>query len=101
MARTISLHTADPGEFGANEISGDINYRRVETVWLDLPGVDPGDGSCRCTGGGVRFTIPDGMVATHFGCWNVSGDYSFGGPLDRPAPAGLAVITPVYVHREA
>ena len=65
-AAFVSLHTADPGTTGANEVSGG-GYARVALTWT--PG--PVDGQVTAS---ATVTVAAGVAITHVGLWpSVSG----------------------------
>lgn len=70
-----SLHSADPGTTGANEISGG-SYTRVESVF-------PIAGNGASTMPGATHDIPAGTTVTHFGRWTsqVAGTFFTGAAL--------------------
>lgn len=83
----ISLHTADPGETGANEVSGNA-YARVAVTnnATNWPAAAAGLKS-----NGIVFTFPTPTGAgwgtvTHFGIWDAAsaGNNLFGGALSVP-----------------
>lgn len=81
--RYISLHTADPGVNGANEVSGG-SYARQEVTWHDV-GSDPTN---RKNASVVQFptaTTAWGNVA-YFGVWDAAtnGNFLGGGMFDEP-----------------
>lgn len=71
----ISLHSADPGTTGANEISGGT-YSREQTDW-------PAPAASAVTGSAVTLDVPSGTTITHWGLWSAAsgGTFIFGGPL--------------------
>lgn len=82
----MSLHTADPGTTGANEISG--SRISVPTdVW------DVADEQITTNGTRIDFpNIPTNTV-THIGVWSIDGEFMFGGELANPINATLPVQT--------
>lgn len=64
-----SLHTADPGSTGANEVAGGL-YARLALTWT--PGGT--DGNISVT---VTFDAPNGTVVTHIGVWTAASGGSF------------------------
>ncbi len=72
----ISLHTADPGETGANEITAGAYAR--QTIAFDAPtdGVFPNTADVD-----VPVSTSDHGTITHFGIWDAStaGNYLTGG----------------------
>lgn len=66
IGNTISLHTADPGTTGANEVTGGTPaYARKTTTWTG------GTADGVVTGSAVVFDVPAGTY-THLGVWNGS-----------------------------
>lgn len=61
-ATHLSLHTADPGDTGADELSGG-SYARAALVW--------GSASAGIvTASPVAFAVPADTTITHLGFWN-------------------------------
>lgn len=58
-----SLHTADPGGTGANEVTGG-GYTRIAAVW------DPSSGAVAALDAPLNFVGPLGGPATHIGFWS-------------------------------
>lgn len=90
-ATFISLHTADPGTAGANELTGG-SYGRVATTWGAVT-----DGSV--TGSAATINVPAGTTITHWGLWSAGsgGTFYVGGPLSAPedfGSAGTYALTP-------
>lgn len=75
----MSLHTADPGESGGDEINGE-GYSRVE---VKLSRVAPGTVTNE---EGISFRDLPAAKITHFGVWDErdGGNYLMGGPLAMP-----------------
>lgn len=71
----FSLHTADPGTTGANEVVGG-NYARVQATF-------PAAASGASTTAGATHNVPAGTTVTHFGRWSAetAGQFYTGGPL--------------------
>lgn len=94
LGNEISLHSAQPGATGANEVA----VERQETRWG--PGRINADGTAECVGSPCSFTLDSGTTCTHFGVWN--GDsFLFGAPIDPPVTidevgGGTVVLTPSY-----
>lgn len=75
----IGLHTADPGDTGANEVTGGA-YARQQTDW-------PAPTSPAVTGSSVTINVPAGTTITHWGLWKtVSGTTQFLYGAALPAP---------------
>lgn len=70
----VSLHTADPGSTGANEVTGG-GYARALLTWT--PG--PTDGTVTGT---ATVTTAAGVAITHAGLWTAASGGSF---LDKAA----------------
>lgn len=79
-ATHVSLHTADPGTTGANEVSGG-GYTRAPITWV--PG--PTDGQVTGT---ASVTTAAGVSITHVGLWSASSGGTF---LDKAS--GVATST--------
>lgn len=71
----ISLHTADPGTAGANEVPGGT-YARQLTSWNTVTG-------SAVTGSPVTLDVPSGTTITHWGLWSAltGGNFLYGGQL--------------------
>lgn len=80
----ISLHTADPGTTGANEVSGG-SYARVQTTWGTAA-----NGSL--SGSQVTINVPASTTVAYFGVWSAStaGTFTFGGSLPASQAFGTA-----------
>lgn len=89
QAQWISIHTGDPGQNGANEVS----TARKQTTWAAAVGG-------LIVGTEVTIDVPAGTNVTHVGYWSAqtggvcrewvdSADISF-------TPAGQVKITPKY-----
>ncbi len=77
-ATYISLHTADPGTTGANEVTGGSPaYARKAATWGTAA-----SGS-RALSSAVVFDVPAGVSITHFGLWSAatSGNFQAGDAL--------------------
>lgn len=81
----ISLHTADPGETGANEVASSNNYSRASVTnnATNFPAASAGSKS---NGTAINFATPSGAgwgTVTHFGIWDAAstGNFLFGGAL--------------------
>jgi hypothetical protein len=77
LATHASLHTADPGTTGANEVAGG-SYARVPITWA------ASSGGAKTLTAAVTLQIPSGTTITHFGLWSASsgGTFRGGGTLD-------------------
>ncbi|GAA1470060.1 hypothetical protein NE857_31630 [Nocardiopsis exhalans] len=85
-----SLHTADPGSTGANEVSGG-DYERVPVAW------DPPSGGAITADDELVFLVPalGSDEVTHVGLWNASGDWLIDAAAAVPQPfptAGTATV---------
>lgn len=60
-----SLHSADPGATGANELSGGAYARKSVTI----PAASGGERKLSTT---TRFDVPAGATVSHVGYWNGS-----------------------------
>jgi len=77
-SRFISLHTADPGNTGANEVSG-FAYARVAGGTFNQSGNNP---TSATNAAAIEFPVATGNwgTITHFGVWSlVSGGTFYGG----------------------
>jgi hypothetical protein len=76
QANYVSLHTADPGTTGANEVAGG-SYARQAITWSA-----PTSADLRSSNAPV-FNVPGSTTITHFGLWTAAsgGTYITGGPL--------------------
>ena len=102
----ISLHTADPGETGANEVTGS-GYVRVLTVWgaSAIVNTVPDVGKARITGTKITFNVPGNQAITHFGVRagtvGSPGAFLYGNPLTPGATlsaAGQLDVTPSHLY---
>lgn len=72
-ADRFSLHTADPGETGANEVTGG-GYARGIGAWAAA------SGGSSLLAGPVDFTNLPAVTVTHFGVWTPTSVFVGGGP---------------------
>lgn len=89
VAVRASLHTAEPGETGADEVVG-AGYGRQTAAW------DPAVGGLAVPEDGVAFDVPAGVTVTHAGFWTVAGVW-LGGEAVTPtafAAAGIYTLHP-------
>lgn len=91
----ISLHTADPGQTGASEVSGGSPaYARKQTTWGAAS-------SGTATGSEVLFDVPPGTTVTHVGIWSASTSGTFREYADSAdvafTPQGQLKVTPSIV----
>jgi hypothetical protein len=81
----VSLHSADPGDTGASELSGG-GYARaaVTNNSTNFPAASGGE---KANANPIEFpeATADWPQATHFGVWDAStgGNFLVGGPLDE------------------
>lgn len=68
--RKMSLHTADPGSTGANEVTGG-SYARQNAGYAAASG-----GACALSGS-VSFTSMPAVTVTHIGIWDSAGTPQF------------------------
>jgi hypothetical protein len=90
-ATYISLHSADPGTTGANEIAGGL-YVRVATTW-------GGAAASSMAGSQVTIQVPASTTVAYWGVWTTStaGTYYEGGILpasETYTGAGIYQLTP-------
>ena len=75
----ISLHSADPGSTGANELAASNHYARQQADW------DEASGKATANSDAELFSASGGdwATATHFAVWSAvtSGTFHFGGAL--------------------
>ena len=77
----VSLHTADPGETGASEVTGGSYVRKVATC--DAAANPAGTTQHR---GNIQYTSMPAVTVTHVGLWDASSGVNFlwGGSLVAP-----------------
>jgi hypothetical protein len=90
----ISLHTGNPGDTGANEVSGGSPaYARKQTTWGSAV-------SGLITGSEVVFDVPPGTTVTHVGINSASTSGTFRDWADSAditfTPQGQVKVTPKY-----
>ena len=75
VGQWLSLHHADPGSTGTNELTGGSPaYARQQGVW------DPASGGVLTLAGPEVFDVPASSNVTHYGVWSaVSGGTFYGG----------------------
>lgn len=74
----LSLHTADPGETGASEVSGGAGpYARQAVNW------DPASAGAVVSDGAIDFPGMPAVTVTHVGIWSAAsgGTFVWGGAL--------------------
>jgi len=74
LAQKFSLHTANPGTTGANEVTGG-SYARVAAAWAAASGAVAHPSAT------ATLNVPGGTTITHFGMWTNAGVFVGGGPL--------------------
>lgn len=90
----ISLHTANPGQAGANEVASANNYSRVAVTnnSTNFPN-SSGSPATKSIGAAINFPTPSGSwgTATHFGIWDAStaGNFVTGAALTSSQAIGL------------
>lgn len=102
----ITLHSADPGTTGANELAGG-GYAAKLTVWpAAVDGAGGDAGKAVATGSQQTFDVEAGDTAAWWGCWagtvGARGAFLFGRPL-TPSIAiaganGQIAVTPVQTY---
>jgi hypothetical protein len=94
----LSLHSADPGVTGANELAAAEAYARVQIRPTGAGAGTMSAASARASSNSTDLVFPeaggDGWAqATHFGIWDAAsgGNYVIGGALTTPRTAGVGV----------
>lgn len=100
LGASISLHAADPGTTGANEIAGG-GYARKTTVWGAAAIVGS---NAVVTGSTQRFDVEASDAALWYGVWN-GGTFLYGRPLTpgvtmNAAGNGQIDVTPTYTYSQ-
>jgi hypothetical protein len=94
-ATYASLHTADPGATGDNELSGG-SYVRVPITW------NPASGGSKSIVAPQTVQIPVGSDFTHFGMWDAvsGGTFAGSGLLDsaQSYPTGGTYLLNIVVN---
>ena len=102
----ITLHSADPGVNGANEIAGG-GYAAKLTAWGAA--VIQGDGTAKSTGTTQQFAVEASDAALWFGVWAgtvaARGAFQYGRALTpgvtiSAAGNGLVDVTPTYTFAQ-
>lgn len=88
----ISLHTADPGATGANEVEADSDtaYVRKTPSWAASAGGE------KALSGNLIFDVPAGTTVTHIGFWESGSDPVFHGSASLDSPevfSGAGTLT--------
>jgi len=98
----ITLHSADPGTTGANELAGG-GYAAKQTVWP--ASTIQGDGTALAIGSMQQFAVEANDSALWYGVWagtvGARGAFQYGRPLTpgvtiSAAGNGLVDVTPRY-----
>lgn len=78
----VSLHDADPGETGANEVAGGSYARQTGTF--------SGSGGTFDNTADIDFTSMPAVTVTHVGLWDASsgGNFLWGGALSASKAVG-------------
>lgn len=97
LGNKITLHSADTGTTGANELAGG-GYAPKNTAWS--PAAIQGDGSAKITGTTQRFDVPANGAAKWFGVWN-GATFLYGRALTpgvtiNEVGPGKVDVTPTY-----
>lgn len=79
----VSLHTAEPGDTGANEVAGG-SYARVAVAAADWVSAAPvGGGSATWNAYDISFADMPETVVTHLGLWSSDGTvFIMSAPID-------------------
>lgn len=102
----ITLHSADPGTTGANEIAGG-GYAAKLTAWG--ASVIQGDGTAKATGTTQQFSVEASDAALWYGVWAgtvaARGAFQYGRQLTpgvtiSAAGNGLVDVTPTYTFAQ-
>jgi hypothetical protein len=72
VALRASLHTADPGSSGTNEVTGG-SYARQPIDW------NAAASGALDNNTNPAFAVPSATTVTHFGIWNTAGTVFYGG----------------------
>jgi hypothetical protein len=107
QGRLISLHSTDPGETGAGEISGS-GYAKQLTTWgaASVVSGGPNDGRSQITGSTVTFSVPGATAINFYGVWSgasagTPGNFLYGKALQPGATltaAGQITVTPSHAY---
>lgn len=106
LGATISLHSADPGTNGANELAGG-GYAKKQTVWGAA--VITG-GNAVITGSTQRFDVEANDAALWYGVWSGTpgspGSFRYGRPLTpgvtiNSAGNGQVDVTPTFTYSQS
>jgi hypothetical protein len=102
LGATISLHSADPGTTGANELAGG-GYARKATVWGAA--AIQGDATAKITGTTQQFDVEQNDSAQWFGVWTAGGVFRYGRALTPGvtivgSQPGKVDVTPTYSYAQ-
>lgn len=100
LGADLSLHSADPGTNGANELAGG-GYARKTTVW---GGAVITGGNAVITGSTQRFDVEANDSAQWYGVWS-GATFLYGRPLTpgvtiSAAGNGQVDVTPTYTYSQ-
>ncbi|QJD50430.1 hypothetical protein SEA_CHRIS_28 [Mycobacterium phage Chris] len=98
----ISLHSADPGTTGANEITGGT-YARKTTTWGTAAIVSGGSdaGKAQIVGSTINFGVPGGVAVAYYSVRKSDGTFLYAKPLTPGVTlnaAGSIDVTPSHVY---
>jgi len=86
-----SLHTADPGTNGANEVAGGTYARQAVTMGAASAGA-------RAASNQPVFNVPASTTVAHIGLWNSSTFLGSADPVDEIfANAGTYTVTAISI----
>lgn len=80
-AVSASLHTADPGATGTDELTGGT-YARQAITWAAASGGTVGSSA------GLTFSVPGGNTVTYLGLWDSAAAFLGGIVLSSPESYG-------------
>ncbi|QIG61540.1 hypothetical protein SEA_XIMENITA_30 [Mycobacterium phage Ximenita] len=93
----LSLHSADPGTTGANEITGG-SYARKTFAW-STPVM--AGGLATAAGATQQMNVPAGVAITHYGIRTTGGTFLYGKALNPGATLnanGVIDVTPTHTY---
>ncbi|QFP94816.1 hypothetical protein SEA_MARSHAWN_30 [Mycobacterium phage Marshawn] len=98
----ISLHSADPGTTGANELTGG-SYARKTTTWgaatIITGGAD--NGKAQIVGSTLQFNVPGNVAVAFYAVRKADGTLLYSKPLTPGVTlnaAGVIDVTPTHVY---
>lgn len=96
----VSLHTADPGETGLNEVTGGSPaYARKAITWAAASAAVDGE---MAASNQPLFDVPAGTTVTHVGFWTLAsgGDFHASGAITSAvfAAQGTLTLTSTNLH---